>query len=76
MNTIDNPYNKSWNFKIHLNHFVNGMPAIARHAIKVALVGMIAFEKPSPNWKINTEVCEEIPIKSPSGAMIGIVNAA
>lgn len=49
---------------------------IPKHAINTPDVGKIAFEKPSPNWNINTVVCLDISSKSPNGANIGIVNAA
>lgn len=64
------------NGKIHLTHFDHGIPATPKQAINTALVGKIAFENPSPNWKIKIDVCGVIPTNSPSGAIIGIVNAA
>ena len=64
------------NGKIHLNHFEYGTLASPKHARSIPLVGYSAFENPSPNWKISTLNCLEIPSKSPSGTSIGIVSAA
>ena len=68
--------NINCNGKIHLIHLDQGIPATPKQAINTPLVGNMAFENPSPNWKIKIDVCGVIPTNSPSGAIIGIVNAA
>ena len=62
--------------KMNLNHFSNGIPAIPRTAIRNPFVGIIRFEKPSPDTYTNTVVCLVRFKRSPKGTMSGIDTSA
>ena len=62
--------------RIHFAHFVQGMPAIAKPAIKVVAVGKIIFPIPSAKEKVNTAVWRVISNMSASGTIIGMVSIA
>lgn len=61
---------------INLNHFSNGTIAIPIIAINTPFVGMIMFEKPSPDIKASTAVCRVMPNKSAKGTIKGIETIA
>lgn len=63
-------------FPNHFIHFPHETPAIAKPAIREALVGVNRLVIPSPIWKANTAVCLVIPITSAMGIIIGIVTTA
>ena len=62
--------------KANLNHFTKGTFAKLNTAIRIPEVGIIMFEKPSPQVKAKTAVCRVMPSKSAKGAISGIVTAA
>ena len=61
---------------INLSHFSYGIPARPSIAIKMPDVGIMVFDRPSPQVKANTATCRERPKTSAKGAIIGIVTAA
>ena len=60
----------------NFTHFINGTFARLNTAIRIPEVGIIIFEKPSPQVKAKTAVCLVMPTRSAKGAMSGIVTAA
>ena len=62
--------------KINFAHLAYGMRAMPNTPMSTPEVGVIMLVNPSPNWKANTLVCREIPIKSENSAIMGMVSAA
>lgn len=56
----------------NLNHFVQGIPPMARTDMSTPEKGVIILVIPSPSLKASTVVCRVSPIISPIGLMIGI----
>ena len=61
---------------MNFNHFIKGTFARLNTAIRIPEVGIIIFEKPSPQVDAKTAVWLVMPIKSAIGAIRGIVTAA
>ena len=59
-----------------LNHLEKLISAMANPASNTPLVGEIIFIKPFQNWLLRTTTSRLTFIRSPNGAITGIVNAA
>ena len=61
---------------MNLSHLLYGIFDTARYPISDDDIGSTELENPSPNWNASTDVCLDIPTRSETGTISGIVTAA